>query len=59
MRFKDKSDVQKHFSKKYHPLFLHPAKIEDYASNKTVETQPDVAPAHTFVISAENIVPSS
>jgi len=59
MLFKDQSDVQKHFSKKYHPLFLHPAKMEDYASNKTDETQPDVAPAHAFVIAEENIVPSS
>ena len=33
MRFNEKSDVQKHFSKKHRPKFLHEANTESQAPN--------------------------
>jgi hypothetical protein len=37
MRFNEKSDVQKHFSNRKTPLFLHKAKLEDYTSAHVIE----------------------
>jgi hypothetical protein len=61
MRFNEKSDVQKHFSNKHRPTFLHEASTENHALNdrtdiaRREEARPDV-PA---VIAEENSVPSS
>ena len=33
MRFNEKSDVQKHFSNKHRPTFLHEAGTENHAPN--------------------------
>ncbi len=33
MRFNEKSDVQKHFSSKHRPTFLHEASADNHAPN--------------------------
>jgi len=61
MRFNEKSDVQKHFSNKHRPTFLHEASTENRAPNngtdipRREEPRPDVP----VVIAEGNLVPSS
>jgi hypothetical protein len=40
MRFNEKSDVQKHFSNKHRPKFLHEAKGEDHLPRSLIEITP-------------------
>lgn len=37
MRFNEKSDVQKHFSNKHRPRFLHNANAEGHAPHDTTD----------------------
>ena len=61
MRFNDKSDVQKHFSSKHRPTFLHEASTENHALNgrTDIPRREEPRPDAPVVIAEENLVPSS
>jgi hypothetical protein len=44
MRFNQKSDVQKHFSNKHRPKFLHEVNTEGHAPNDTTDIPYHVEP---------------
>ena len=57
MRFNQKSDVQKHFSNKHRPTFLHQASTENHAPNDRTDIARREEPrlGVPVVIAAENI----
>jgi hypothetical protein len=61
MRFNEKSDVQKHFSNKHRPTFLHEASTENHTPNDRTDIprREEPRPDARFVIAEENLVPSS
>jgi hypothetical protein len=61
MRFNEKSDVQKHFSNKHSPMFLHEASTENHAPNDRTDIprREEQRPDAPVVIAEENIVPPS
>jgi len=61
MRFNEKSDVQKHFSKKHRPTFLHQGSTENHAPHDGTNLQRlgEPHPEVPVVIAEENLVPSS
>ena len=61
MRFNEKSDVQKHFSNKHRPTFLHEAGTENLAPNDRTDIarREEPRPDAPVVIAEENSLPSS
>jgi hypothetical protein len=57
MRFNEKSDVQKHFSNKHRPTFLHEASTENHAPNDRTDIPRRAEPgADAPVVSVEESV---
>ena len=61
MRFNEKSDVQKHFSNKHRPTFLHEASTENHAPNDRTDIarREEPRPDAPVVIAEENSIHSS
>jgi len=59
MRFNEKSDVQKHFSKKHHATFLHETGTENLAPHdRTDLPRPEERRTDTpAVIAEEDLIP--
>jgi hypothetical protein len=57
MRFNEKSDVQKHFSNKHRPTYLHEASTESHApKDKTDMPRPAESGADIPILSIEESV---
>jgi hypothetical protein len=61
MRFNQKSDVQKHFSNKHRPTFLHDASTENRVPNDRTEIarREEPRPDAPVVVAEKNSAPSS